>query len=359
MWPCATNPATFPSSPMPDLTPTRLLLEAGVRENRWAGFTLAAFSATQLFTLHGGCVTDPSDSVPWYSAGKPVTALGVLSLLTRAPQLDSTPLQTTFPELASSYFGGLNLTDVLTHRTGLRFPNLPVHSPAKEIFAILAKAEPRDFSLLPCQAAYDPRGGWWLLGQWLARQTQIPWEDFLHQKILQPARAGHMFFASPSRLSTISMMEKKAGHWTAVPPSFGPGSGLCGSATDLARLYHTLISNDLSPNRGHALLDQVTYKKFTHRWREGEFDATFGHIIDFGLGVILDSNRYGPTTVPYGFGTHSSPTTFGHGGARSSIAFVDPEKHLAVALCLLGLAPENIHQPRMRSLLDQLRSDLA
>ena len=194
MWPYATNPATSPSSPMPDLTPTRLLLEAGVRENRWAGFSLAAFSVHSLFTLHGGCVSDPSDSVPWYSAGKPVTALGVLSFLTQTPQLASTSLQTTFPELASSYFGGLNLTDVLTHRTGLRFPNLPVHSPAKEIFAILAKAEPRDFSLLPRQAAYDPRGGWWLLGQWLARQTQIPWEDFLCQKILKPGGAANMFF---------------------------------------------------------------------------------------------------------------------------------------------------------------------
>lgn len=359
MWPYATNPATSPSNPMPDLTSTRLLLEAGVRENRWAGFSLAAFSVHSLFTLHGGCVSDPSDSVPWYSAGKPVTALGVLSFLTQTPQLASTPLQTTFPELASSYLGGLNLTDVLTHRTGLRFPNLPVHSPAKEIFAILAKAEPRDFSLLPRQAAYDPRGGWWLLGQWLARQTQIPWEDFLCQKILKLGGAANMFFASPSRFSSVSMVEKKAGHWTSVPPSFGPGSGLCGSATDLARLYHTLTMSGLGPQSAVPFLNQLAYEKFTHRWREGEFDATFGHMVDFGLGVILDSNRYGSTTVPYGFGTLSSPTTFGHGGARSSIAFADPEKNLAVALCLIGLAPENIHQPRMRTLLDQLRSDLA
>jgi hypothetical protein len=86
---------------------------------------------------------------------------------------------------------------------------------------------------------------------------------------------------------------------------------------------------------------------------------TFGHVVDFGLGVILDSNRYGSTTVPYGFGVTSSEKSYGHGGARSSIAFADPENHLALAVCLVGLVPENIHQPRMRGLLDQLRSDLA
>ena len=59
------------------------------------------------------------------------------------------------------------------------------------------------------------------------------------------------------------------------------------------------------------------------------------------------------------FGTTSSRNTFGHGGACSSIAFADPAKDLAVALCLAGQVPENKHQPRMLALLDLLRSDLA
>ena len=33
--------------------------------------------------------------------------------------------------------------------------------------------------------------------------------------------------------------------------------------------------------------------------------------IDWGLGFIVNSNQYGPQTVPYSFGLHASPDTFG------------------------------------------------
>jgi CubicO group peptidase (beta-lactamase class C family) len=93
--------------------------------------------------------------------------------------------------------------------------------------------------------------------------------------------------------------------------------------------------------------------------RTGKADATFGHMVDFGLGVILNSNRYGAETVPYGFGTHAGAGAFGHGGARSSIAFADPEAGFTAAVFLNGRVPESEHQPRMRILLDLLRSELA
>ena len=93
--------------------------------------------------------------------------------------------------------------------------------------------------------------------------------------------------------------------------------------------------------------------------REGRVDATFDHIMDFGLGVILNSSRYGVTTVPYGFGTRAGEKSFGHGGARSSIAFADPEAGFTAAVFLNGRVPETEHQPRMRTLLDLLRSELA
>jgi hypothetical protein len=78
MWPSVTSRAILRSSPMPDFSRTRLHLEAGLRENRWAGYSLAGYSSGHFFSLHGGSVSDPSQSVPWYSAGKPITAIGVL-----------------------------------------------------------------------------------------------------------------------------------------------------------------------------------------------------------------------------------------------------------------------------------------
>lgn len=100
-------------------------------------------------------------------------------------------------------------------------------------------------------------------------------------------------------------------------------------------------------------------EKFFHPWRKNQRDLTFLHPIDFGFGIILDSNRYGAKTVPYGFGSASSDRTFGHGGSRSSIGFADPDADLVVALGLIGQVPEPRHQSRMRELLDSLRSELA
>jgi CubicO group peptidase (beta-lactamase class C family) len=88
-------------------------------------------------------------------------------------------------------------------------------------------------------------------------------------------------------------------------------------------------------------------------------DATFGQIVDFGLGVMLHRNSHDPATVPYGFGTQAGQEAFGHGGARSSIAFADPTAGFTAAVFLNGRVPETEHQPRMRTLLDLLRSELA
>ncbi|MGV2337113.1 MAG UNVERIFIED_CONTAM: hypothetical protein LVR18_24495 [Planctomycetaceae bacterium] len=51
----------------------------------------------------------------------------------------------------------------------------------------------------------------------------------------------------------------------------------------------------------------------TARHRVGAFDQTLQHIVDFGLGVICNSNVWGVDTVPYGFGRWSSSGAFGHG----------------------------------------------
>ena len=61
------------------------------------------------------------------------------------------------------------------------------------------------------------------------------------------------------------------------------------------------------------------------------YDITFRHIIDWGLGFLLNSNQYGPDTLPYGYGPHASYRTFGHNGHQSATAFADPERQLVVA----------------------------
>jgi CubicO group peptidase (beta-lactamase class C family) len=87
-------------------------------------------------------------------------------------------------------------------------------------------------------------------------------------------------------------------------------------------------------------------------------DRTFQHVVDFGLGFLVDSNRYGANTVPYGFGLHCSPRTFGHGGAQSSMGFADPEHGLVVAWAANALIGEPRHNARNRAINTAIYEDL-
>jgi CubicO group peptidase (beta-lactamase class C family) len=106
------------------------------------------------------------------------------------------------------------------------------------------------------------------------------------------------------------------------------------------------------------ILSPQTVAAMTARHRVGEYDTTLGHVIDFGLGVIIDSNRYGASTVPYGYGQSCSPRTFGHGGAQCSQGWCDPESGLVVAYFFNGRAGEGQHNRRTRQLNDAIAADL-
>jgi CubicO group peptidase (beta-lactamase class C family) len=88
------------------------------------------------------------------------------------------------------------------------------------------------------------------------------------------------------------------------------------------------------------------------------YDQTFGHTLDYGLGFIVNSNRYGAETVPYGYGRYASEETFGHSGAQSSCAFADPKNHLVVAWAANGMPGERAHQQRQRALNDAIYEQL-
>jgi CubicO group peptidase (beta-lactamase class C family) len=110
---------------------------------------------------------------------------------------------------------------------------------------------------------------------------------------------------------------------------------------------------------GTRLTSADTVSLMVSRHRTGQFDLTLQHIIDFGLGVIINSNQYGADTVPYGFGKYCSPNTFGHGGSQCSIGFCDPERELVVAWAANGFCGEGQHQRRNRAINEAIYRDLS
>lgn len=331
---------------MPDLPRTQAHLERGLRDNLWTGYSLAVRKRESSLEIAGGDVPHPSAAVPWFSAGKPITAVGVLRILESSPALESQPISTSLPELAGTYAGALTLTAILSHQTGLRILETDLRGSDQEIFNFFKKITPADFKLSPGQASYDPAGGWWLLGQWIHRCSGRPWKDFLETELLHAGGLTGLGFGQ----AAVPIRERRAGKWIEGEPGTGPGGGLVGSAGRLAFFYEKLLEG--------AWLQPDSLKKMRSPVRSNQLDATFAQIVDFGLGVMLNRNRQGETTVPYGFGSQAGPRAFGHGGARSSIAFADPDHGFTAAAFLNGRVPETEHQPRMRAILDLVRSEL-
>lgn len=131
-----------------------------------------------------------------------------------------------------------------------------------------------------------------------------------------------------------------------------PGGNWRGPIRELGRFYEMLLAG------GESILKPETVTRFTSPQRIGMYDHTFRHDIDWGLGFNVDSNQYGPNTVPYGYGRHASPAAFGHGGSQSSAGFADPEHRLVVAIVCNGMLGEPKHQRRARELHTAIYEDL-
>jgi CubicO group peptidase (beta-lactamase class C family) len=116
---------------------------------------------------------------------------------------------------------------------------------------------------------------------------------------------------------------------------------------ELGRFYEMLRRH--GELDGVRLLSPQTVAAITARHRTGMHDETFGVVIDWGLGFIIDSAIYG---------RHSSPRTFGHGGARSSVGFHDPEADLVVTLVFNGMAERGRHYRRLAATCEAIYDDL-
>jgi CubicO group peptidase (beta-lactamase class C family) len=97
------------------------------------------------------------------------------------------------------------------------------------------------------------------------------------------------------------------------------------------------------------VLTPQTVEALTARHRVGLHDETFGVVTDWGLGFNIDSAAMGP---------HCSPRAFGHGGARSSLAFCDPEHGLVAAIQCNGMPANDRHYRRFHDLTRALYVDL-
>jgi CubicO group peptidase (beta-lactamase class C family) len=137
-----------------------------------------------------------------------------------------------------------------------------------------------------------------------------------------------------------------------------PGGNGRGPMRELARLLELLRCRGTLD--GARLLAPMTVEALTARQRCGLYDNSWNLVLDWGLGLTLDSRmHHGGATHLYGYGRHASPRTFGHSGFRTTMAFCDPDRGLVVACSWNGMvADDDIHSTRQNVLCEAIYEDL-
>jgi CubicO group peptidase (beta-lactamase class C family) len=304
----------------------------------------------------------------WLSAGKPVAAVAIAQLWERGLLDLDDPVAKHIPEFAANGKDVVTIRHILTHTGGFRA--LLGHwenKPWDEVIAALAasRLEPR---WVPGHTAgYHPITSWYLLGELVRRLDGRPFDQYVREAIFLPCAMRDTWIGMPAEQyraysDRIGLMhEIKPGQPPTANYSLDseelaaqtrPPTNARGPIRELGLFYETLR------DRGREVLRPQTVEAITARHRVGVYDKTFKHVIDWGLGFVMQSNQYGVDTVPYGYGPHASPRTFGHSGSRSSIGYCDPEHGLVVACLFNGAPDEPTHDKRMREVNAAIYEDL-
>lgn len=306
----------------------------------------------------------------WLSAGKPLTAVMILQAWEREQLRLDDPVIRYIPEFGQGGKAPITIRHLLTHTAGFR--NVETGWPDVSWDASLARicaAPLEDGWVIGRSAGYHTSSSWFILGEILQRIRGRAYEQILHDDLLTPLDLNDTWAALPAdqhsrygnRIGGLFARDQGALqplNWNDPARSAvaSPGSNTRGPIRELGRFYEMLLKQGAGMKQ--RILTPQTIEAMTARHRVGDYDQTLGHVIDFGLGVIIDSNRYGAETVPYGYGRTCSPRAFGHGGAQCSQGWCDPETGLVVAYVFNGRCGEAQHNRRTRQINDAIAIDV-
>ena len=311
--------------------------------------------------------------LPWFSAGKPITAVAIAQQWERgALDLDD-PVADHLPAFAQHGKAAITIRHILTHTAGFRAE--PYRFAEDDWDTIIQKLcaqrlEPR---WVPGEkAGYHPLSSWFVLAEIVRRASGEPFWRYVRRHIFEPCGMHDSWIGMPEAQLETYVNE---GRWAVMydtadspaTPRLGddnahvvrpkPGGNACGPVRELGRFYQMLLSGGTID--GEMILQRDTVDQLTSPQRVGLHDHTFKQPITWGLGFILDSKAQVDGTPAYGYGPHASTRAFGHGGVQSSVGFADPAHGLVVAIAFNGMPGEQAHQQRMEATLSALYEDLA
>ena len=314
-----------------------------------------------------------SDTISlWMSAVKPITAIAFAQLWEQGKLYPDMHVADVLPEFAAAGKESVTFRHILTHTAGFRAPHVSWKPQDNEellerIYA--QKLEPRWVPGM--KAGYHVDSSWYVLAEAIRAVDGRAINDYVREMIFAPLdmpdcgigltpaeqtrlkpRLGGMVELKENTLKPKTVFSDPA-----IVALVRPGGNGRGPMNQLAKVYQALLDGLQGRQTGQGILQPTTVAAMTAAHRVGMFDNTFKHIIDWGLGFILNSRRYGEAP-PYGYGDYASDRSFGHSGNQCCVAFADPTHELVVALQWNGMPGEQKHQARARETVDAIYQDL-
>lgn len=357
---------------------TCTLIEQGIAEGRHPG-------AQVYVSRHGVPIADcgigmarddhpmTADTIMlWFSCVKPVAAVALAQLWEQG-KLDLDDRVTAYiPEFGAGGKEQVTLRHLLTHTAGFRFVESQWRSAPWEAIIANICAAPLEPGWVPGQrAGYHIASAWFILAEVIRRIAGRPYERYVREEIFLPLGMRDSWVGMPpeqyqaysDRIGFIYNTEGSAGprlepFWDAEEDftHCRPGGGGRGPIRELGYFYEMLLFR--GQRNSTRILSAPAVEALTAHQRIGMYDETLGHTLDWGLGFILDSQRYGGEVVPYGYGRHCSPRTFGHGGYQSSVGFADPEHGLVAAIVTNGTPGNYRHYQRFHAIISAIYEDI-
>ncbi|GAB2695078.1 serine hydrolase domain-containing protein [Kitasatospora kifunensis] len=301
-------------------------------------------------------------------ASKPMLAAALVRAMEQGLLALTDPLGRFLPELRETSLGGISLADCVSHSiSGSR-----ATAAEPDLFAPL----PLAVRLIAETYVLAGAGGtgsvqylswpFTLTGRVLENVFGRPLQDVMRQEVFLPLGMTDSWLGMPA---TTAKQYEAEGRLAVLYDCTGaeprpkvspnpewaiPSAGVRAPSTDIAKFYRELLA--AREGRSNDWISQSGAWAMTARHRVGVPEAGSGAMIDFGLGVELESRHYDKFWMSYG--PHCAISTFGHKGESCFLSFCDPRTKALVVVFVNGQIEGMAHGQRMFRLAEKIYEDL-
>ncbi len=297
-----------------------------------------------------------------YCAGKPLLAMAIGALVGTGQLAFDTTLGEVLDGAASG-IGGLRLSSLLSHSSGLAGPTgvasvLALDDPGAEVM----RSRPHPAMRLG-DLHYSDFAGWYLLARVVEARCGADYRDAIDELVLRPAglEGAFVFCRDREDVSRIAsrlavgeafkgierypLLLERTPTWLC---RWSPSFGYISNAAGLGALYRLVA--DVCDGR---IADHWELITMVERAAGPAYDGVLGRECSYGLGFMVD-------LASHAFSDRFSSRSIGHSGnVGMSAAGVDLGTGVVAAYCLSGLSDGDTAVSWLRPRLMRLAFDIA